>query len=102
MKDRDDVIETSSYDEASSQSATTTSQTTTSKGVDPLKEGPCSSYYDIMTKCQQEKGLNNNTSKDVKKMITLCVTETDLFIKCIKRNPLHFHQHAPEAMKLKK
>ena len=69
---------------------------------DALKAGPCSSQYDILTKCHQEKGLHNGERMELEKFKTMCVTETDLFSQCINRNPSFLHEFAQEATKTKK
>ena len=65
------------------QGSTTT--TTNADNNDKLKNGPCSEYYALLEKCQQGKNI-----KKASNVLTFCVSETDLLIKCIRKNPLYF------------
>jgi hypothetical protein len=51
---------------------------------DKLREGPCADTFALLEKCRQEKGRRKDPFGD-------CVSETDLLIICVNKNPSHFH-----------
>ena len=52
---------------------------------DKLKDGPCADVYALLEKCKQERRIIRHD-----RALTACVSETDLLIKCIHRNPAYF------------
>lgn len=52
---------------------------------DQLRDGPCAATFALLEKCQQEKRIVRHD-----RALTACVSETDLLIKCIHRNPAYF------------
>ena len=64
---------------------TTSDSLQQSQEPDKLREGPCSDIFALLEKCQQEKRIKRND-----RALTFCVSETDLLIKCIHRNPAYF------------
>ena len=59
---------------------------------DPLRDGPCSEQHAQLQACQQRKNINKPSNA-----LTYCVSETDLLISCVRKNPAYFH-----TMKMKK
>ena len=59
-----------------------------SRPKDKLRDGPCSSVYELLEKCAESKGINmaNNREK-----LQSCPTETDALIKCVNKNPKYFY-----------
>lgn len=53
-----------------------------------LNNGPCADTYALLEKCKVNLGIQHKSGKVA---MALCVSETDLLIKCIKKHPLHFH-----------
>jgi hypothetical protein len=51
---------------------------------DQLREGPCADTFALLEKCRQEKGRRKDPFGD-------CVSETDLLIICVQKNPAYFH-----------
>lgn len=69
-------------------SATTASRSSASSNADSnnkLKDGPCSKCFTLLEQCQQGKNI-----KKVSNALTFCVSETDLLIRCIRKNPLYY------------
>ena len=52
-----------------------------------LKDGPCSKTFELLEACAIRKGVARNNEKD---RMQACPSETDLLIKCIRKNPLFF------------
>ena len=64
---------------------------------DMLRDGPCSKEFDALEACGKRLRLSRNIEKD---RMEACPSETDILIKCIKKNPLFFHSKpASEAQK---
>ena len=59
---------------------------------DLLRDGPCSEQHAQLQACQQRKNIIKPSNA-----LTYCVSETDLLISCVRKNPAYFH-----AMKMKK
>lgn len=59
-----------------------------------LNSGPCSDVYELLEKCKEDSGLIKPTN-----IMSYCINETDLLIKCIKRNPLYYHPELDAAKK---
>ena len=55
------------------------------KEEDKLQDGPCADIFSLLKKCQHEKGIVRHD-----RALAVCVSETDLLIKCIRRNPAYF------------
>ena len=53
-----------------------------------LREGPCAESFQRLKKCQNERGIQKAANA-----LTFCVSETDLLIKCVRKNPAYFHDH---------
>jgi hypothetical protein len=51
---------------------------------DKLREGPCADTFALLEKCRQERGLREERFGE-------CVSETDLLIICVQKNPAYFH-----------
>jgi hypothetical protein len=52
-----------------------------------LRDGPCADPYALLQKCQASKGIQKASNA-----MTFCVSETDLLIKCIHKNPAFFYE----------
>ena len=50
-----------------------------------LLNGPCAEPYELLQQCQQSKKIIKASNA-----MTICVSETDLLIRCIKKHPLYF------------
>jgi hypothetical protein len=53
---------------------------------DKLREGPCAGVYQLLEKCQKDKKIARDA-----RALSACVSETDLLISCIHKNPAYFH-----------
>jgi hypothetical protein len=53
--------------------------------IDRLQEGPCADIYQLLQACRNDKRITRHD-----RALTLCVSETDLLIKCIHRHPAYF------------
>ena len=51
-----------------------------------LRDGPCAEQYALLQNCQVSKKIQKAANA-----MTFCVSETDLLIKCIHKNPAYFH-----------
>lgn len=51
---------------------------------DKLREGPCADTFALLEKCRTERGLREERFGE-------CVSETDLLIICVNKNPAYFH-----------
>jgi hypothetical protein len=51
---------------------------------DKLREGPCADTFELLEKCRHERGLRKDPFGE-------CVSETDLLIICVQKNPAYFH-----------
>jgi len=52
-----------------------------------LRSGPCAEVYFQLEKCAKDKNIDSRKHKE---KLTACPNETDLLIKCMNKNPLHF------------
>lgn len=59
---------------------------------DLLRDGPCAEQHAQLQTCQQRKNIQKASNA-----LTYCVSETDLLISCVRKNPAFFH-----TMKMKK
>jgi hypothetical protein len=62
------------------------------KKADLLRDGPCSEQNALLQSCQQRMKIQKPSN-----VLTYCVSETDLLISCIRKNPAYFH-----TMRMKK
>jgi hypothetical protein len=51
-----------------------------------LREGPCATQYELLQRCQAGKRIVKPSNA-----MTLCVSETDLLIRCVHKHPAFFH-----------
>jgi hypothetical protein len=47
-----------------------------------LKDGPCAKYYALLEQCTHEKNIKKSSNA-----FMICVSETDLLIRCMRKNP---------------
>mmetsp|Transcript_27900 Transcript_27900/g.33024 ORF Transcript_27900/g.33024 Transcript_27900/m.33024 type:complete len:95 (+) Transcript_27900:103-387(+) len=55
---------------------------------DKLREGPCAGVFSNIEECAKTKGVE---LRNYKAKLIACPNETDSLIKCMNKNPLHFH-----------
>jgi hypothetical protein len=51
----------------------------------PAPAPPCADTYELLEKCKASKKITR-----AEQVLTKCVSETDLLIQCMKKNPAHF------------
>lgn len=69
-------------------------------GPDLVRDGPCADPLALLRRCQeqqqqQQPGLPtvspSSSSSSTGAVLTHCVSETDLLIRCVRRNPAQYH-----------
>ena len=81
-----------SMESSSSSNAVSSSNQLLLPPPDPLRDGPCAEQHAQLQACQQQKNIYKPSNA-----LTYCVSETDLLISCVRKNPAYFH-----TMKMKK
>ncbi|KAL9182050.1 hypothetical protein ACHAXT_012393 [Thalassiosira profunda] len=56
---------------------------------DKLRDGPCAEPYSALEACAAEKTVKSHREKMLR-----CPRQTDVLIKCMKKNPLYFHEES--------
>jgi hypothetical protein len=54
--------------------------------VNKLRDGPCSQYYTLLMACADKKDATYG-----KPSMEACPSETDLLLKCFRKNPAYFY-----------
>ena len=76
---------------ASSSSSSSPNNTDT---TDKLRHGPCRDQFQLLEKCRSQHATavqkGRTAQAQNRKTLSLCVSETDLLIACVKKHPLVF------------
>eukprot|EP00585_Thalassiosira_rotula_P012592 CAMPEP_0196130156 /NCGR_PEP_ID=MMETSP0910-20130528/627_1 /TAXON_ID=49265 /ORGANISM="Thalassiosira rotula, Strain GSO102" /LENGTH=101 /DNA_ID=CAMNT_0041389405 /DNA_START=27 /DNA_END=332 /DNA_ORIENTATION=- len=56
-----------------------------------LRDGPCATPYSILEACAATKNVKSHREKMFR-----CPRQTDVLIKCVKKNPVFFHSNNSE------
>ena len=76
------------------EAASSSSSSPNNNTNDKLRHGPCQNQFQLLEKCRSQHATavqkGRTAQAQNRKTLSLCVSETDLLIACVKKHPLVF------------